>query len=161
MNAHGDQPAAGGRPAGRHARWLALLALGYWALALVSAGRAWQAVRDVSLAARWEPAGPFQLLAGLSAAWAVVFLAAGWGLLRRRPWGRYLALALPPVYGVFRIATVLLADVTPYPRARWLWLLIGWSVGTLLAGWALGFGPLRRCFTTGRADDGRRTSSVP
>jgi hypothetical protein len=152
MNAHQDEPAPGSPAARCHARWLTLLTLGYWALALVNGARVWQAIENTSLLARWEPGGPFQVLAGLSAAWGVVFLAAGWGLVRRQPWGRRLALVLPPAYGVFRIATVLLTAVTPYPRARWLWLLIGWSLGTLIAGWALGVGPLRRCFQIARSD---------
>jgi hypothetical protein len=161
MSTHQNEPAAG-VPAPRcHTRWLGLLALGYWALALVNAARAWQSIENVSLLARWEPAGPFQVLAVLSAAWGVVFLAAGWGLVRRHPWGRRLALVLPPVYGIFRIATVLLTAVTPYPRARWLWLLIGWSVGTLIVGWALGVGPLRRCFVVGRAGHGQRVQGAP
>jgi hypothetical protein len=154
MNRDGDRSLAGQQAARCSRRVLNLLALGYWALGLVNVGRSWQATVNVELLARWEPAWPSWALATVSGLFALAFLTAGWGLLRRRPWGRDLALWLPPAYGLIRIATVLLTSVTPYARARWLWLLIGWVFGSLLVGSLLGLGPLRHCFRPDRAGDG-------
>ena len=134
---------------------LTLLALALCIVALTNAGRAWQATQNASLLAAWRPAWPSYTLAAVSAAWALAFLVAGSALLRRYPWGRRLALWLPPLYGLTRIATVLLSSTTPYARSRWLPILVGWGLASLLVALLLGRGPLRHCFAPRRPADGR------
>jgi hypothetical protein len=145
MSAHDPSPPP--RPPGRCPGCaLTLLALAFAAVALANAGRAWQALQNVSLLAAWRPPGPSYAVAAVSVAWALLFLVAAWALLRRAPWGRRLALWLPPLYGLTRVAAILLTAATPYARGGWLPTLLGWGLAALLVALVLGLGPLRRCF---------------
>jgi hypothetical protein len=118
-------------------RILNLLALAFAGIGLVNLGRAVQSYLNVSLLAGWEPSLSPWLLLTLSVGWTAVFLAAGWGLWRRRPWGRHWGLRLPPVYGLYSAGLILLFTRSPYARGQWVLVALGWAAGSLLVGWFL------------------------
>ena len=114
-----------------------LLALAFGVMGLVNLGRAVQSYRNISLLADWESSlSPWVVLV-LSVGWAGVFLAAGWGMLRRRRWGRWLGVRLPPIYGLNSVGMILLFARSPYARGQWVLVALGWMVGSLAAGWVL------------------------
>lgn len=123
--------------ANRKSRILTLVALAFLTMGLVHLCRAWQSYRNVSLLAEWDPSLLPWALFALSLTWAAGFLAAGWGLWRRRGWGRQLTLWLPPVYGVYSAGTILLFTQSPYARGRWVVAGLGWAVVSLLVSWLL------------------------
>jgi len=126
-----------GRQRRLYSRLVTLLALAFGAMGVVNAGRAVQSCGNVPLLQDWEPSlSPWALLA-FSVVWAAVFLAAGWALWRRRGWGRWLGLRLPPIYGLYSVGTILLWTRSPYARGRWPLVALAWTAASLLSGWLL------------------------
>jgi hypothetical protein len=126
-----------GRQRRLHSRLVTVLALAYGGMGVVNAGRALQSYRNLALLQDWKPSlSPWALLA-LSVVWAAVFLAAGWALWRRRGWGRWLGVGLPPIYGLYSAGTILLWTRSPYARGRWLLVALAWAAASLLSGWLL------------------------
>ncbi len=128
---------ASGRQRRFRSRLVTILALGYGGMGLVNVGRAIQSYWNLDLLEGWEPSVSPWVLLVLSVGWASVYLAAGWALWRRRRWGRWLALRLPPLYGIYSTGTILLWTRSPYARGRWWLVALGWGAATLVVGWLL------------------------
>jgi hypothetical protein len=135
-----------GRQRQLYSRLVTILALAYGGMGVVNAGRAVQSYWNVALLQGWEPSLSPWVLLGLSLVWAAVFLAAGWALWRRRGWGRWLAVRLPPIYGFYSAGTILLWTRSPYARGRWLLVAVAWAVASLLVGWILSRAGIRAQF---------------
>jgi hypothetical protein len=58
------------------------------------------------------------LLAGMQAAWSVVWLAAAWGLWRLKPWARPALLIVSPIYAVYQLGMQVFLARSGYFRGR-------------------------------------------
>ena len=130
----------------RH-RVLTLLAFALWGMAAVNLARAWQASQNVNLLTGWQPSLSPYLVLVISLLWAAPFAAAGWGIWRRHDRARRLVNWLLPLYGLYSTAFTLLFSRTPYSRGRWLPVVLGWALATILVRWLLARPRVKSQFT--------------
>lgn len=100
-------------------KWIAVLALVTLILGLGNVGRAVMAIRyavllpDLPLTVSWG------YLAAMGAFWAIGFVACVIGLLRLRPWGRWVTLAAVTLHQAHAWVNHLLFDASEYARQTW------------------------------------------
>jgi len=117
---------------------LSILLLGGWiaALGAVNVIRVIQAIQLADFIISLGLSLPPYLLIGVSAVWALVFLACALGLWRLRSWARRATVIAVPLYELALLAGRALFARSDYARQAWPSALI-WAGVTILLTWVL------------------------